>query len=231
MRGSGQADMSEYYLPVQHKTEEPDSGRRQINSQVRSNTSVVISRNGLQLPRRISFDKWLGIGEQLSRICTSTAWCLGDWLVYGETTFEGKYREAIANTSLDYQTLRNYAWVVRKFSLGRRRDALSFGHHAEVAALSEPEQDFWLRKAEELAWTVKQLRREVRMSLRERFADTGLELGPGSSRGTVTLKVPISAAYMDACHAAASRSGLKVDKWAAQILMQVALRESQTPAS
>jgi hypothetical protein len=36
--------------------------------------------------------------------------------------------------------------------MSRRRDTLSFGHHAEVATLSEPEQDYWLRKAEEHRW-------------------------------------------------------------------------------
>ena len=70
------------------------------------------------------------------------AWCLGDWLVFGEQAYAGRYRQAIERTSLDYQTLGNYAWVAKRFSLSRRRDELSFGHHSEVAALPEPEQDF-----------------------------------------------------------------------------------------
>jgi hypothetical protein len=45
------------------------------------------------------------------------------------------------------QNRLNYAWVARRFAMSRRRDTLSFGHHAEVAALPEPEQDFWLREA------------------------------------------------------------------------------------
>lgn len=39
--------------------------------------------------------------------------------------------------------------------MSRRRDTLSFGHHAEVAARAEPEQDYWLRQAEEHCWPVK----------------------------------------------------------------------------
>jgi phage tail sheath gpL-like len=35
-----------------------------------------------------------------------------------------------------------------------RRDSLSFGHHAEVGALAQAEQDFWLRKAAEPSWPV-----------------------------------------------------------------------------
>jgi hypothetical protein len=73
--------------------------------------------------------------------------------------------------------LRNYAWVARQVPLSRRRDSLSFGYHAEVAALAQAEQDFWLRKAEELSWPVRQLRQEVRASIRERHA------GKTSARG------------------------------------------------
>ena len=75
------------------------------------------------------------------------------WLVYGESQFKDRYEEAIRRTSLNYQTLRNYTWVARRFDLSRRRDNLSFGHHAEVAALDPPEQEFWLRKAEKYGWS------------------------------------------------------------------------------
>ena len=85
--------------------------------------------------------------------------------------YEGRYREAVERTGLDYQTLRNYARIARRFEVSRRRETLSFGHHAELASLSEPEQDFWLRKAEQFSWSTSRLRREVRASLRERNDD------------------------------------------------------------
>jgi hypothetical protein len=194
-------------------------------------SSAFVTRSGLRLPRQMSFDKWVGIGDYLSTVCSSSAWCLGDWLVYGEATFNGRYRDAIKLTSLDYQTLRNHAWVARRFPLSRRRDMLSFTHHTEVAALAEPEQDFWLCKAEENAWSVKRLRREVRASLRERAAGDDRE--PGKSRpggniaalpagSTVLLEVPISEDRLLSCHAAASRLGLNVETWAGQILSKAA---------
>jgi hypothetical protein len=127
-------------------------------------------RIGLQLSRQLPFDSWLRIGRQLSAVVNTSSWCLGDWLVYGEAAYSGRYRDAVERTSLDYQTLRNYAWVARRFPLSRRRDNLSFGHHAEVAALPEPEQDFWLRKAQELGWSRNMLRRELRASMKERKA-------------------------------------------------------------
>jgi hypothetical protein len=114
---------------------------RSENEHLDFDAASFISARGLQLPRQISFDKWVGMGRQLSGICSSSAWCLGDWLVYGEAAFNGRYRDAIEMTSLHYQTLRNYAWVARGFSLSRRRDTLSFGRHTEVAALPESEQD------------------------------------------------------------------------------------------
>jgi len=190
---------------------------------------MSISNRGLSLPQRISFEKWLGIGIRLSSILSSSAWCLGDWLVYGESAFEGRYREAVERTALDYQTLRNYAWVVRKFPLSRRRDKLAFGHHAEVAALSEPEQDYWLGKAEELRWTVKELRCQVRASLRERREGVGGQ-EPGSrpaneitldfGQRTVMLSVPISTEHMKACRRVAEECGLDMDKWASQAIVR-----------
>jgi hypothetical protein len=189
---------------------------------------MLIPRKGLQLPERLTFDKWLSIGSQLSDVCTSSAWCLGDWLVYGEEAYAGRYRDAIEQTSLDYQTRRNYAWVVKRFPLSRRRDTLSFGHHAEVASLSEPEQDFWLRKAEEFGWSVKRLRREVRTSLAERLAREectrlGDAEGPtGRERSVASLQIHIAPEKLELYQAAAERAGLSMGAWAALILEQAA---------
>jgi hypothetical protein len=179
----------------------------------------------------MSFDKWVGVGKQLSVIASSSAWCLGDWLVYGEAAFNGRYRDAVELTSLDYQTLRNYAWVARRFPMSRRRDVLSFAHHTEAAALPEPEQDFWLRKAEEHEWSVKRLRRELKASLRQRSNGNDQEPSqsqPGDDRvvalseETVMIKVPIFAEYLESFHEAAGKLGLNVETWAGQVLMRAA---------
>jgi hypothetical protein len=188
---------------------------------------MLFPKKGLQLPRRLPFEKWLSIGSQLADICTSSAWCLGDWLVYGEEAYAGRYRDAIEQTSLDYQTLRNYAWVVKRFSLSRRRDTLSFGHHAEVAALPEPEQDFWLRKAEEFGWSVKRLRREVRTSLTERSVseDRPHEDAPDRSEqewSMARLEIHIAPEQIELYQAAAEIAGLSMDAWAASALDQAA---------
>lgn len=201
---------------------------------------ILLPRIGLRLPQRLAFDKWVTIGQQLSTVITSSAWCLGDWLVYGEAAFTGRYREAIEQTSLDYQTLRNYAWVARRFPMSRRRDKLSFGHHAEVAALPEPEQDFWLRKAEDFSWSRNQLRREVRGSLRERAqpcppgmpadppCDTGTEpeqvapMGVRASTVPVKIEIRVSAELLELFESQAQTLGLSVEAWARVVLSQAA---------
>ncbi|MBV9451756.1 MAG: LmbU family transcriptional regulator [Streptosporangiaceae bacterium] len=185
-------------------------------------------RTGIQLPRQLPFERWVSIGRQLSAAATSSAWCLGDWLIYGEDAYCGRYRDAIEQTSLDYQTLRNYAWVVRRFRISRRRDTLSFGHHAEVAALAEPEQDFWLRKAEELGWSRNQLRREVRASLSERSESEN----PGKPAGSPVdrempqdgqrIQVKLTSEQLELCREAAAEEGLSIETWAAVTLHQVA---------
>ncbi len=91
----------------------------------------------------------------------ASAWWLGDWIVYGERSYGERYKTALELTSLDYQTLRNYAWIARSFPLSRRRDKLSFQHHAEVASLTEAEQDLWLQRAERLQWSRAELRRNL----------------------------------------------------------------------
>ncbi len=201
--------------------------------------SRIILRNGLQLSPRLSFEKWLDVGRQLSWLTVSVAWCLGDWLVYGETAFNGRYRQAIEETSLDYQTLRNYAWVAKRFTMPRRRDSLSFGHHAEVAARAEPEQDYWLRKAEEFAWSRNRLRIEVRRSIRERIetGGRGSELPADNDSESVsdsisapiarTLRLRIPAAQLDICCVAAAAYGLSLEEWALRTLETAAHEASR----
>jgi hypothetical protein len=219
-------------------------GGTSMNRSSGASDALVVPRKGLRLPQSLAFDKWFEIGLHLSSLCTSSAWCLGDWLVYGESAYEGRYRKAVEETMLDYQTLRNYAWVARRFPLSRRRDRLSFGHHAEVAAMPEAEQEYWLRKAEELSWPRNTLRRQVRTSLREqgqasesgKDVDTGEpaeeetvgQTGEGAGatateRLALTLEVSLSRKHLDLCSAAASISGTSLENWVLRTLEEAAL--------
>ncbi|MCF2437128.1 LmbU family transcriptional regulator [Streptomyces thinghirensis] len=80
--------------------------------------------------------------------------------------YADRYQTGVQAAGLDYQTLRNYAWVARHFEHWRRRETLSFGHHAEVASLPPAEADTWLDQAEQHGWSRNQLRLRLRESRR-----------------------------------------------------------------
>jgi len=127
---------------------------------------AVVDRTRLQLPEDLNLQAWCRIGTRLVTVCDSSAWWIGDWLVFGHDRYPDRYRRAMTETTLDYQTLRNYAWVARAFVPSRRRDTLTFQHHMEVAALPEVEQDHWLDFAVRLKWSRNELRRHVKANAR-----------------------------------------------------------------
>lgn len=123
---------------------------------------VLTTKVGLQMPTGMAYDEWERSGRQLAGLIDSSSWWLGDWLVYGKDHYTDRYERGIRAIGLSYQTLRNYAWVSRRFDLSRRRAALSFQHHAELASMPVEEQDLWLDRAEQQQWTTKQLRGALR---------------------------------------------------------------------
>jgi hypothetical protein len=128
---------------------------------------ILTTRVGLKFPVKVSFDSWQRAGLQISRVVDSFAWCLGDWLVYGQRRYTDRYRQAVEAVGLEYQTLRNYASVARRVDHPRRRPALSFQHHAEVAALSDVDQETWLGRAEQRGWSRNQLRQHLLTARRD----------------------------------------------------------------
>lgn len=177
---------------------------------------VTVTKAGILFPSGLAQHVWEDIGMQLQMASNSSAWWLADWLIFGETAFSGRYREAIKRTGLDYQTLRNYAWIARKFPHERRVASLSIAHHAEVARLSEPERAYWLRRAEEEQWSRNRLRREVRHSLAERGTDdwqtSSSERCEGSAKPTA-IQVRLAPEQLDLCVRLASSCGLSLSEW------------------
>jgi len=199
--------------------------------------SVQVTKSCLLFPKAQSLSSWEEIGRQIISISDSSTWWIADWLVYGENNFKDRYLEAIAKTNLNYQTLRNYAWVARRFDSSRRRDKLSFGHHSEVAALDPPAQDYWLRKAEGFGWSRNQLRSQVRDSLRERNHpateppgtvgneasgandyDDDIEVDPAPS----TLRLDLTSYQIALFQRAAGAHNMKLREWALGILESAA---------
>lgn len=148
-------------------------------------------------------DEWKAVGAKVAFYSEATAWWLGDWLLFGQMKYGRRYKEGVARTGLDYQTLRNYALVARRFELSRRRDNLSFQHHAEVCALPEDRQDVWLDLAAKARWSKMELRRRVRAAATESM--------PGTT-GT-TLHLLVEADRDERWRAAAERSRCALEVW------------------
>jgi len=136
--------------------------RPNSNDRLAIGHQALTTRTSLRLSEQLTIGSWQHVGRQISLIHNSSAWWLGDWLIYGESRYPDRYRKALAGTCLEYKTLRNYAWVARSFAAHRRRPDLSFQHHAEVAALQKSEQDRWLDLAQRNGWSKARLRRELR---------------------------------------------------------------------
>jgi hypothetical protein len=94
-------------------------------------------------------------------------WWIGDWLRYGNATYGERYARAAKITGYDAQTLMNMVYVASQVEASRRRESLSWSHHAEVAALPEAEQEWWLADAEARRLSVRDLREEVRRARRQ----------------------------------------------------------------
>ncbi|MET8027559.1 LmbU family transcriptional regulator [Streptomyces avermitilis] len=152
---------SDRQLPVGRRATEAARPRRPGEQE-----RIFTTRVGLKIPTSLTYDRWEKAGQHIFQIADSSAWCLGDWLVYGQDRYADRYQTGVQAAGLDYQTLRNYAWVARHFELWRRRETLSFGHHAEVASLPPAEADTWLDQAEQHGWSRNQLRLRLRESRR-----------------------------------------------------------------
>jgi hypothetical protein len=176
---------------------------------------VLTTRVGLQFPATLTFEQWAETGPKLARVIDAFAWCIGDWLVYGQERYESRYTEAIENVGLDYQTLRNYAWVARKFETARRRERLSFQHHAEVASLPPREQDAWLDRADEQGWSKSELRRQ----LREARSSAGVD------RADLALpRLYVERDRLETWRVAATHAGTDLTSWIVATLDQEAMR-------
>src|SRR5262249_35172030 len=126
-----------------------------------------------------------------------------------------------AATGFSYQTLRNYSWVASRFPLSRRRDSLSFGHHAEVAALDEEEQEAWLRRADLRRWSRNELRRNVRQA---RHAGSALPCGP------VSIALRVEDPRYERWQAAADAEGRVLLEWMTSKLDEAAHSALAAPA-
>lgn len=120
---------------------------------------------GLNIPKSASFDHWLGIGRHLCASSQVINWYIGDWWAAGQHRYGARAQAAAEGLfGRQFQTLANAASVCRAFETSRRREGVSWSHHAEVAALPPADADALLDAAEREAWSKQDLRRAVMRS-------------------------------------------------------------------
>jgi hypothetical protein len=191
----------------------------QLKRQALSNDQIMVTEVGLEISQTVDFDTWEQAGRKIARIAESSTWCLGDWLIYGQDQYADRYRLAIDSARLDYQTLRNYAWIARRFEPSRRRTRLSFQHHAEVAALPPEDQDRWLDLAEGKGWSRNELRKNIRASTQ------GQEIQAASS--TLLPRLYVSAEHLSYWREAAKQLDQDFPEWVVAVLNESAKQAFQ----
>lgn len=193
------------------------------------------SRVALELPPGLSLEEWKEIGVPLLDAGQSLMWWIGDWMNYGELEYRESYAQATAVTGMDYQTIANAKWVCERVEVSRRRENLSFGHHASVAALDRRSQTQLLNRAVKEGLTVQALRAEVKRINEERRAEAEAAVGevseqlrkvseaektsagrsaaPRAMRTSVALRVTARVADEAAVRAAIDRAAAGLRDW------------------
>lgn len=106
-------------------------------------------------------EEWLAHGRRLGERVERDRWSLGDWACHGERAY-GELAAAAAEIGIGYGYLRNLVTVAHKIELSRRRDNLSWDHHAAVASLPVETADELLARAAAEGWSRERMREEAR---------------------------------------------------------------------
>jgi N6-adenosine-specific RNA methylase IME4 len=116
----------------------------------------------LRLDKSLPFARWREIGQQLCAMERGVQWWIGDWWAFGSQTY-GERAQAAASGIFgrSFGGLKNLGSTARAFGRSRRRDLLSFTHHAEVAALEPAQADALLEEAERKGFSTRDLRDRV----------------------------------------------------------------------
>jgi hypothetical protein len=137
---------------------------------------------GLEVHGAPSYERWDDYGLVLWGLGQAATWAVGDWIEYGEARYGEKYAAAQALTLRAPEALMKLSYVSRRFPISRRRKAVGWSLHADVAALPPDEADALLEAVEREGLT----RVELRERLRARRELEGPEV-------RVSLQVPLPA--------------------------------------
>lgn len=124
---------------------------------------AVVTETSLTLTDpELLWEDYEKLGRFLGQMNRACAWWTADLILHGESIFGEYYAQIEDSLGLAPQTISNRCSVARRIPPNRRRAALAFGVHAEVAYLEPQERDLWLDRAERGRWTRAKLREEMR---------------------------------------------------------------------
>jgi hypothetical protein len=138
---------------------QPGQARPTDPPRARIRTTPVSWRGHARLTR----EEWQAYGSKLGAVSNSSSWWLGDWVRFGQRQYtDHRYQLASHISGYDEHTLQNFAYVAGRYEASRRREALTWSHHAELASLEPADQDRWLDQATVQHLSVRRLRENVR---------------------------------------------------------------------
>ncbi len=95
---------------------------------------------GLAANKTLTQEQCDGAGRQLSHVDARLSWYIGDFANIREDRGYGSHVETADRFNIAHQTVKNTACVCRAFEQYRRRDRLTFGHHAEVTNRNDADE-------------------------------------------------------------------------------------------
>ena len=116
-------------------TPELGSSRRREQQTARPVNGSELTRVGWMPSTNLGLAEWSAVGRRFGEIGRCSQWWLGDWIHYGNAKFGERYSRAVKLTGYDVQSLMNMVYVASRFEISRRRENLSWSHHATLASL------------------------------------------------------------------------------------------------
>lgn len=146
-----------------------------ITSEVLDTPHIEVTPYGIEfdLDHSPTIEEWRKAVVGVQKVHGMMQFYLGDLMIFAESPVTGwgdsKYADLIESTGYEYNTLKMYASISRRFSLEQRKRVYSniqvsevtFAHFQLVASLDDERAMYFLERVAEGRWTVKKLREEI----------------------------------------------------------------------
>jgi hypothetical protein len=177
----------------------------QVAEEIVDSKNIKITPYGIEFENKPTIEEWHKAVLGVQKIHGMMQFYLGDLMVFAESPVTGwgesKYQDLIDNTGYDYQTLRHYASVARRFSpkfreavLGRVPTSaqVSFSHFQDVQGLDDVAAKHFLEMVIDSRWSIAKLREEVYKFKNKDVVDADYEEGDNVPPLTQVTKEMVS---------------------------------------